>query len=284
MDNSFLDPSQIENISSLILSYGLNVVGALLILILGWVVSRAARRLTLKRLSKKEGADVTLVKFTANIVRWLILIVAVMAALELFGIKTTSFVALLGAAGLAVGLAFQGTLSNFASGVMLLIFRPFTVGDTVKVSGETGKIDEIGLFMTNMDTFDNRRIIIPNSKIFGAVIETITFHDKRRVEVNVGTDYPANLDEVRQVLERAAKSVESGLEDPAPKVVLQELGGSSINWQVQVWAPTEGSPGYLDIKQETIRQVKRHLDEAGIGIPFPQMDVHLDGALADARN
>ena len=147
----------------------------------------------------------------------------------------------------------------------------------VRLAGELGKIDEVGLFMTMMNTFDNRRITVPNNKIFGSVIETITFHDRRRDEVPVGTDYPADLDEVRRVLEAAADAVEGRLDDPAPQVVLLELGGSSINWEVRVWAPT---PDFLTVKQSTVRMVKKYLDEADIGIPFPQMDVHVDGGLA----
>ncbi len=277
MENGFLDAESIDKLTTIIIQYGLDVIGAIVILIVGWVISKWAARATRKTLDKRENVDVTLSKFFSSIVRWLVIVIALIAALELFGVQTTSFVALIGAAGLAIGLAFQGTLSNFASGVMLLIFRPFRVGDAVKVAGQTGKIDEIGLFTTNLDTFDNRRIIIPNSEIFGSVIETITFHETRRVDVPVGTDYPADLDEVRKILESAADQVEGRLDDPAPQVVLVELGGSSINWEVRVWAPTSE---FLAVKQRAIRIVKKKLDEAGVGIPFPQMDVHIDGALA----
>lgn len=277
MENGILSSENIDNLTALVIEYGIDVVGAIIILIVGWIISKWAAKATRRTLDKRENVDATLSKFFSSIVRWLVLAIALIAALELFGVQTTSFVALIGAAGLAVGLAFQGTLSNFASGVMLLIFRPFHVGDAVKVAGQTGKIDEIGLFTTNLDTFDNRRIIIPNSEIFGSVIETITFHDTRRVDVPVGTDYPENLDEVRKILETAADEVEGRLDEPAPQVVLLELGGSSINWEVRVWAPT---PDFLAVKQRTIRIVKKKLDEAGVGIPFPQMDVHIDGALA----
>ncbi len=271
------DEANLEVIYQSILQYGLDVLGAVAILIVGWIASKWARRLTSKGLERRPHADVTLTKFFSNLVGWVVLAIAVIAALEMFGIQTTSFVALLGAAGLAIGLAFQGTLSNFAAGVMLLVFRPFKVGDAIKVSGEAGVVDEVGLFMTHLDTPDNRRIVIPNSSIFGSVIETITYHPTRRVDVNVGTDYPADLDEVRAVLQQAAEAVPGRLEDPSPQVFLSELGASSIDWQVRVWAPTSE---YWNVKQAATRLVKKSLDDAEIGIPFPQMDVHLDGAVS----
>lgn len=275
------DEANLEVIYQTLISYGLDVLGAVAVLIVGWIASKWARRLTHKGMDRRPNADATLTKFFSNLVGWLVLAIAVIAALEMFGVQTTSFVALLGAAGLAIGLAFQGTLSNFAAGVMLLVFRPFKVGDAIKVAGEIGKVDEVGLFMTNLDTFDNRRIVIPNSNIFGSVIETITFHPTRRVDVSVGTEYPADLDQVRSVLERAARDVPGILEDPEPQVVLLELGGSSIDWQVRVWAPTSE---YWTVRQATTRLVKRYLDEAEIGIPFPQMDVHVDGVISGLSN
>ena len=258
----------------LITGFGLKVIGVLVLLAGAWLLSRWARRAVEKSLVKTR-MDLTLTKFFANISAWLILLLVVLACLGIFGVETTSFAAVIGAAGLAVGLAFQGTLSNFAAGVMLLTFRPFKVGDAVKVAGETGLIHEIDLFMTKMDTFDNRRIILPNSKVFGNTIETITFHPRRRVDVNVGVDYAADLDRTRAVLEAAAASVEGRLDDPPVQVVLDGLGASSVDWSVRVWTPT---PDFLAVKQATIRAVKQHLDDAGIGIPFPQMDIHLDPA------
>jgi len=266
----------LDGIVSLIAGYGLRVIGALLLLIGGWIVSKWVRRSLWARFEKSE-LDQTLAKFFSNIAGTLILIFALFAALELFGVQTTSFIAVLGAAGLAVGLALQGTLSNFAAGVMLLIFRPFKVGDAVSVAGKTGIIQAIELFVTNMDTFDNRRIIIPNSMIFGDVIETISFHAIRRVDVSVGTEYPADLDRVRSILQTAAASIPETLDDPAPAVVLLRLGDSSIDWDVRVWTNTDV---YGATKQALIRATKNALDEAGIGIPFPQMHVHMDGAVA----
>lgn len=272
-----MDAEWVDGIIDLISAYGLRVIGAVLLLIFGWIISKWVKRIVSKRLGKSD-LDQTLTKFFANIAGTLIFVFVLFAALELFGVKTTSFVAVLGAAGLAIGLALQGTLSNFAAGIMLLIFRPFKVGDLVKIAGQMGRIEAIDLFVTNMDTLDNRRIIIPNSKIYGDIIETITFHPILRCDVSVGTDYPADLDRVRSVLETAVAKVPGALNDPAPTVALINLGASSVDWEVRIWTKSEDFP---QTRQEVVRATKVVLDEAGIGIPFPQMDIHLDGALAD---
>ena len=188
----------------------------------------------------------------------------------------TAFAAVIGAAGLAIGLAFQGTLSHFASGILLLVFRPFGVGDTVEVAGVRGKIAEIQLFTTILDTPDNRRFFVPNSEIYDSVIQNDSFHDTRRVEVSVGADYDASIDETRAALERAIESIDSVLEEPAPQVYLDALGGSSVDWKVRAWCATAD---FWAVREALTRAVKMHLDEAGIGIPSPNMDIHVDGVL-----
>ena len=181
---------------------------------------------------------------------------------------------MIGAAGLAVGLAFQGTLANFASGAMLLVFRPFEVNHVIKAAGHTGKIDAIGIFATTMDTFDRRHLIIPNSSIFGSTIENVSYHPVRRADVQVGISYDAPIDRCREVLEQAVAGVPQRLEDPAPAVIVTGLGPSSVDWSVYVWAV----PADLGkVKQATIGAIKKSLEEAGIGIPYPQMEVHLPG-------
>ena len=216
--------------------------------------------------------DATLTKFVSKLVRWGILLLAGLSCLSYFGVETTSFAAIIGAAGLAVGLAFQGTLSNFASGAMLLLFRPFKVGDVVKLDDSLGVVDEIELFTTSIDTFDNRRLILPNSSVFGSKIENLTFHRKRRVDVAVGAAYDADIDATREALLEAARRAEDVLSEPEPDAILIGLGASSVDWEVRVWVRT---PDYLDVKQSLTRAVKNSLDEAGIGIPFPQLDVHM---------
>lgn len=253
-------------------TYGVSAIKVLLLLLFAWLVSGWVRRIVDRALTRVKF-DATLTKFFASMSGWLVLILALLGCLGIFGVETTSFAAVIGAAGLAIGLAFQGALSNFAAGIMLLVFRPFKVGDSVTIAGQTGKIDSIELFTSALDTFDNRRFVIPNSTIFGSVIENITHHQIRRAEVAVGVDYAADIDRTRSVLAAAAEQVPGRLEDPAPAVVLLDLGASSVNWSVRVWARTSE---FMDVKQATVRAVKLALDEAGIGIPYPQLDVHLD--------
>ena len=258
--------------------WGLKVVGVLVILFAAWIIGGWSRK-RLKAIFAKKNFDSTLSSFFSNLVRYAIIIGAVLGCLGVFGIQTASFAAVIAAAGLAVGLAFQGTLSNFAAGVMLLVFRPFKVGDWVKVDGEIGAVKEIELFTSHISTPDNRLIIIPNSKVFGSKIENITFFEKRRVDIPVGVDYSADVDETRKALDVAVKNVEKQIEEPAPQVFLKELGDSSVNWIVRVWCKTED---YWDVYQSIIRECKNALDAAEIGIPFPQMDVHLDDPVIKA--
>lgn len=254
----------------------MKVMGVIVLLFVAWVAASWLGRLARKAMLKAR-LDETLTKFFSKFIRWAVLILALLACLGVFGVETTSFAAVIGAAGLAIGLAFQGTLGNFAAGIMLLMFRPFKVGDIVNVAGQTGKVDEIELFTTTIDTPDNRRIIIPNGSVFGSVIENISHHSTRRVDVAVGSDYSADLDETRDILTRVATNVSGRLDDPEPAVVLLELGGSSIDWSVRVWC---NSADFWGVKQALTRDVKNALDQAGIGIPFPQMDVHMDQTAA----
>ena len=256
----------------LVTTYGLRLIGVIVLLLLAWIVAGMTRRSVSRAFAKTE-IDATLAKFFSNMARYVVLVIAVLTALSVFGIEMTSFAAVLAAMGFAVGLALQGSLSNFAAGVMLLIFRPFKVGDVVSVGGVTGKVNEIELFTTTLDTPDNRRIILPNGNVFGSNIENITFHPTRRVDVAVGTDYSADLRKTREVLESAARHVEGRLPDQDPVIYLVELGASSIDWSVRVWSNTAD---YWAVRERLTHDVKTALDGVGIGIPFPQMDVHLD--------
>lgn len=251
--------------------YGGKIVVAVIVLFVGWTAAGWVGNLTRRALGRTK-VDITLAAFLARLVRWSIMLLVILGCLSVFGVETTSFAAVIGSAGIAIGLAIQGTLSNCAAGVMLLMFRPFNVGDVIVVGGQTGTVNEIELFTTTLDSFDNRRFIIPNSQIFGATIENMTFHPRRRADVDVGVSYAADIDRTREVLTRAAASVAGGLADPAPEVFLQGLGASSVNWTVRVWAKTAD---FGNVKQAAVRAVKMALDEARIEIPFPQMDVHL---------
>ena len=256
----------------LIGTYVLSAVAFIAILIVGRYVATWARNLIRRGLDRPK-MDTTLTKFAGNFAYYAIFLLAVFAGLETVGVETASFVAVLAAAGFAVGLALQGTLANFAAGVMLLIFRPFKVGDYVEIADETGFVRDISLFFTRINTRENRLVIIPNGDIFGSTIENIFAHDVIRVDCEVGTDYPADIDATREVLLEAARSVDGRVEEKGEQAALTALGGSSINWEVRVWAKPDD---YFRLKQELTRQVKYKLDEAEIGIPYPQMDVHLD--------
>jgi small conductance mechanosensitive channel len=254
------------------------IVGVLVALFVGWIVAGWSRR-ALHTSLEKRNFDTTLTRFFSNLLRYAILVGVVLGCLGVFGIQTTSFAALIASAGLALGLAFQGTLANFSAGVMLLVFRPFKAGDVVNVAGQLGKVEEIELFTTELTTFDNRCIIIPNSAIFGSVIENFTRHPIRRVDVEVGVAYTADLDQARKVLESVPSAVQGTLTDPAPQIILLSLGASSVDWQVRVWVKTED---YWTLRDALIRATKQALDKAGVPIPFPQMDVHLDPAAVEA--
>lgn len=274
-----IDIEQIRTaLVELALGWGLKVAGVLVTLFFAWMVAGWAQRATLRTLEKAQ-LDITLGRFFANLSRYAVLVAAILGCLGVFGIETTSFAALIGAAGLAVGLAFQGTLSNFASGIMLLIFRPFKVGDLVIAGGITGVVQEIELFTTELTALDNRRIIVPNSGIFGSTIENLTHHENRRVDVAIGTAYEADIDATRKVLETAMAAVKGGLGDPEPQVLLAGLGASSVDWKLRVWCRTED---YWNVYEGIIRDAKYALDGAGIGIPFPQREVHLAPAAAKA--
>ncbi|MCR9218235.1 MAG: mechanosensitive ion channel [bacterium] len=244
-----------------------------LILVIAWIVAGWVAARIRNRGEKSKRLDTTLSLFFSNMARWAILALGVITAIGILGIPTASFAALIAAAGLAVGLALQGSLGNFASGVMLLIFRPFKVGDYINAAGTAGTVKEIQLFATILDTPDNRRLIVPNGEVFGSTIENVSFHETRRVDVAVGTDYGADLDEVRAVLTRAAEALPQKLADKDVAIVLQELGDSSIGWSVRAWV---NAADFWPAKDELTRLTKKHLDDAKIGIPFPQMDVHLD--------
>lgn len=267
--NKFIDP---------VIEYGPKVIGVLVALVLALMIAGWTERVVRVALERRSF-DATLTRFFAKLARYFILIAAVLGCLGVFGIQTASFAAVLAAAGFAIALAFQGTLGNFAAGVMLLVFRPFKVGDYVEVNGETGTCEHIDLFTCEFRTLDNRRLIVPNGSVFGNTITNYTGYEVRRVDIDVGAEYSADVDATRAALEKAAAKVEGKLTDPPPQVFLKGLGDSSIDWQVRVWCKTAD---YWDVWQATVRATKLALDEAGIGIPFPQRDVHFDEAVVKA--
>ena len=252
-------------------NYSLKVLAAVIILIVGRWLSRKIARL-LKRVLEKNGIDVTLTGFLENIAYYALLILVVIAAAGQLGINTTSFLTIVGAAGLAVGLALKDSLSNFASGVMLVLFRPFKVGDGVKAAGVAGKVERIGIFNTILNTPDNQKVIVPNSSITSDVITNITANPTRRIDLVAGIGYEDDIDRAKQVLNEIVAADDRILKDPAPTIAVSELADSSVNFVVRPWVKTGD---YWDVYFALTEQIKVRFDAEGISIPYPQQDLHI---------
>ncbi len=251
--------------------YGLKILGALAIFIIGRIVIGILIS-GLKKLINKSFKDETLTKFLGNLIRMLLLTVLVIVILNQLGIETTSFIAILGAAGLAIGLALQSSLSNFASGVMLIIFKPFKTGDYIEAGGTNGSVEEIGVFTTTMKTPDNKMIIIPNGAITSGNITNYSAKELRRVDMVFGIGYGDDLKKAKNTLERILKEDSRVLDDPPFTVAVSELADSSVNFVVRPWVK---SADYWDLLFDITEKVKLTFDAEGISIPFPQQDVHM---------
>ncbi len=257
---------------SLMENYVLPAAMALILLIVGYLFAKFIGRIVGKTVTKQ--VDKTLGRFAGNLAKNLIIVMVLIGAMGYFGIDVTSFAAIIAALGFAVGMALQGTLGNFAAGIMLLIFRPYKIDDYIKCGDIEGTVEGLDLFTTSLNTLDNRHIIVPNGKMFGETLEHYTKNEVRRVDVNIGADYNADLDYTRQALEQAIARIPGAVASPAPQVYLCDLGDSSVNWQCRVWC----QPGvYWDVRERVTEAAKNAFDEARIGIPFPQMDVHVVG-------
>ena len=254
-----------------VMTSGVSVVYALVILVVGLWISKLLTKMTRRALSKKE-VEPTLVKFGTNILYAILVVFVITATMNKVGIQTTSLIAVIGAAGLAIGLALQGSLANFAAGVLIIIFHPFKVGDVIEGAGVLGSVKELGIFTTVLKTPDNKTIFIPNGSLAGGNITNYTLEDTRRVEMTVGVGYGEDIKKVKEVLTDIITSDERVLKDPEPVVALLELADSSVNFVVRPWTKTED---YWGVYFDTMAAVKLRLDEEGIEIPFPQTDVHL---------
>ena len=243
---------------------------ALTIFVVGWIGSKWGNRLMIG-LFRRRNLDEALGRFLAGMLQYTILAATVIAALGAVGVETTSLLAVFASAGLAVGLALQGTLGNFASGVMILFFRPFQLGDVVTAGGHTGTVNDIGMFATSMTTPDNQRIIIPNSAITGGSIVNITTLGTRRGAVDVGVAYGADLKKVQEVLLEATKSLDIVLKDPEPGVAFVEMAASSLNFRIVCWC---NSSDYMGMLHEVRSAAYNALNKAEIEIPFNQIVVH----------
>ncbi|TDI42628.1 MAG: mechanosensitive ion channel [Acidobacteria bacterium] len=258
-------------IADLVTTWGLRVVGALVVLMIGRVLAGWTRA-TVRKLLNRGSVDSTLVPFLSNMVYYLMMAFVVIAVLGLFGIPTASVIAVLGAAGLAVGLALQGTLGNFAAGVMLLLFRPFRVGDSVEVAGTRGGVQEISIFNTVLNSPDNVRITVPNGMVFGQTIKNYSSNETRRVDLVFSIGYSDDIGKAMQIIHNAINSDARVLKDPAPVVAVNELADSSVNLVVRPWVRKEN---YGALRWDLIRRLKEDLEAGGCSIPFPQRDVHL---------
>jgi len=264
-------------ITTWLASYGLKVVGALAILLIGRIVVGFIASMV-NRVMRRAGTEETLTKFVVSLTRIGLLIFVILAAVNTLGVETTSFVAVIGAAGLAVGFALQGSLANFASGVMLIIFRPFKAGDFIEAAGTMGTVDAIHIFNTVMKTPDNKLIIIPNSGVTGGNITNYSANETRRVDLTFGIGYNDDIKKAKRVLEQILTSDERVLKDPAPMVAVSELADSSINFVVRPWVKTGD---YWSVYFDITEKVKLTFDEQGISIPYPQQDVHMHQVTAE---
>jgi len=254
-----------------LIDFGIKLGTAILILLVGfWIANQTKKGLT--RMFEKQNLEPSLRTFLKSLLTALIKVMVVITALYQLGIEMTSFVALLGAAGLAIGMAFSGTLSNFAGGVIVLLFKPFRVGDVVQMQGETGTVKEVQIFNTILNTFDNKRIILPNGPIANGNITNFTMEKIRRVDFSFGIAYGDDFKIARDTLMEFIKADKRIINDPEPFIGLGSLGDSSVNITVRVWANTED---YWDVFFDMNQRVYIEFPERGLNIPFPQMDVHI---------
>jgi len=254
-----------------LIAWGWKIFAALLIFVIGRWVAKMVRN-ALKRVMSTRGLDSMLVDFLGAILYSVLMVAVVIAAVGQLGIQTTPLVAVLGAAGLAVGLALQSSLGNFASGVMLVLFRPFTKGDYVEAGGTSGTVEEVGIFNTVLNTPDNRRVIVPNGQITSDSITNYSAHETRRIDLIIGVDYSDDLKKARATLEKTLEQHDKVLADPEPVVWVMELADSSVNFAVRPWVATVD---YWQVRNELLEQLKFDLEAAGCSIPFPQRDVHV---------
>jgi small conductance mechanosensitive channel len=251
--------------------YGLKVVGAIAIFVIGRIVISLLIK-AMRRLFKRSDTDETLSRFLINLTKGLLLTVLIIATVGALGVETTSFIAILGAAGLAIGFALQGSLSNFASGVLIIVFRPFKKGDYVEAGGVSGSVEEVAIFNTVMRTPDNKKVIVPNGDILGGAITNYSAMETRRIDLVFGIGYEDDIRKAKDLLVKIVSEDERVLKDPGPTVAVSELGDSSVNFVCRPWVKTSD---YWAVYFDLTEKVKLTFDAEGISIPFPQRDVHL---------
>lgn len=261
----------LTQLQAVVAQYGLQVLGALATLVIGiWIAKLLAKSLG-KVLNKRE-VDPTLVKFLVSLAKIGLITFVMISAAAQIGIQTASFVAIIGAAGLAIGFALQGSLSNLAAGVMLIIFKPVKVGDYIEGGGAAGSVEAVGIFITTLLTPDNKVVYIPNSTLTGGNITNYSAKDTRRVDMVFGIGYSDDIDKAKKVIDEVLSADDRVLKDPAPQIVVSELADSSVNFNVRPWVKTAD---YWGLYFDTTETIKKKFDEQNISIPFPQRDVHM---------
>lgn len=263
-----------ELITTYLIPWGKNIVLALLIFIIGRYIANLLNRIA-RRVLTNAKVDTILIKFLSSILAWVLLLVVIIMALNQLGVNTTSLIALIGAAGLAIGLSLQDSLKNFAAGVMLITFRPFGEGDYVEAGGTAGSVESITIFSTTFITPDNRKVIVPNGAIYSGVITNYSAKETRRIDMVFGIGYEDDIKKAKDIVEKILKSDGRVHSLPAPVVAVDQLADSSVNLVVRPWVNTSD---YWTVKWDLTEKIKLAFDENGISIPFPQMDVHLDKA------
>ncbi|RKZ13766.1 mechanosensitive ion channel family protein [bacterium] len=269
-----LNGINLDNVMNMVTEWGVKVIGAILILIIGRMIAGAMRK-GVRKLMADRNIDHSLVGFVSSLLYFAVMAFVFIAALAKFGIQTASFVAILGAAGFAIGMALQGTLANFASGVMILLFRPFKTGDFIEAAGVMGTVKDIAIFATTMATPDNKKIIVPNGQLYGGIISNFNGYDTRRVDMVVGVSYDADLNQALDVIKGVLAKDDRLLADPATKIAVSEMADSSVNFIVRPWVK---GADYWDVFFDFQKNCKEALDAAGIEIPYPQTVVHMQKA------
>jgi len=254
-----------------ITTYGIKIIGAIIILVLGRIGAGIGRRIV-KRVLEKTNTEPSIISFVGSLTYVVILLFAVLATLAKFGIQTASFVAIIGAAGLAIGFALQGSLANFAAGVLILVLRPFRVGDFIMGAGEAGTVKNIQLFITELATPDNIKVMVPNSKLFGDVIKNVSAYDTRRVDFVIGIGYSSDMQKAYDIMMDLVSKDSRILSDPACQIAVSELADSSVNFVLRPWVKKED---YWGVKFDLTRKIKEAFDANNIEIPFPQQTVHM---------
>lgn len=263
--------SLMETVKTVGIGFGGKLVVALVIFYVGRIVAKMIIR-TVRRVMQAQEVDKILETFVCNLVYWLVMVFVIIAAINQVGIQTTSLIAIMGAAGLAIGLALQGSLSNFAAGVLIVIFRPYRVGDFVEVAGISGAVVQVQILTTVLKTGDNKQIVVPNAQIMDSIITNYSANEKRRVDMLVGVSYDDDLDKVRKTIKELIDADGRVLQEPECLIAVAELADSSVNFTVRPWVKTED---YWGVMFDLTEAIKKRFDQDGISFPFPQQDVHL---------